>query len=686
MNKLKRIISLVFFVFCLILGTFAEAKEKRSFLEAEETLLMFVGENLEVLEIASRQVESARQAPAVARVITRKELRNNGFVTLKDALETIPGFYMAQKEWGTQPYLRGIPDSILFLYDTVPLGSDTSKAYHPLDYELSMTGVKRIEIVRGPGSVLWGSDAFAGIVNVVPMTGKDINGFETGVFGGLPGNQRGFFTNWGGNGENWDLFLSVSGRKGEIDDRDYNLIGFWGDRIIPTPSADRYGIGESEDSEYLEGTARWSYNDMLTVSSRVTAYDKNYIMNSSSAGNTWREDSKNDTGYIRLETRLPLWNQSTIRMNGWYYWLAPELDVIDRTFQHTEKTWYGEIVFNWSLFENTGLFSGGVSFREKKVENAPIWDGFLLDFISPTNESFLPIVTQQDYSTRLKSLFAQYRHRIGNVDVWLGIRNDEHDAYEDNVSHSVGVVWTPSEEWQLKLLYGTAYRTPFARQLLDTTEPDLEQIRCTNLQVTWHPLEALELSATGFVSRIKDHIKEDPFAGLSVPNHQDFQGIELESSISPTRELDFTVNFTLIDNSGPDETYNYNDFQTVDEYGNIVKHFVELSYPYDTGPEKLFTARAEWRPNEKLTTSLRLQYISSRELVFPVVALEDSIISCSGVWLFHAAVTIHDLFFPDSDLRISLRNLFDETYVTPGTYSSIDGDPFEVGITVSKRW
>ena len=123
----------------------------------------------------------------MANVITKEMMDQNGMFTLGQALEQMPGFYMAQKEWGTQPYLRGTPDSILFLYDTVPMQSDTSKSVHPLDEELSLAPVKRVEIIRGPGSVLWGADAFAGIVNIVPMTGKDLNGVETGVFYGDPG-------------------------------------------------------------------------------------------------------------------------------------------------------------------------------------------------------------------------------------------------------------------------------------------------------------------------------------------------------------------------------------------------------------------------------------------------------------------------------------------------------------------
>ena len=66
------------------------------------------------------------------------------------------------------------------LYEVITT-SDVTKSLHPFDRELSLASVKRLEIVRGPGSVLWGPDAFAGIVNVVPMTGKDLDGAETGL-------------------------------------------------------------------------------------------------------------------------------------------------------------------------------------------------------------------------------------------------------------------------------------------------------------------------------------------------------------------------------------------------------------------------------------------------------------------------------------------------------------------------
>jgi outer membrane receptor for ferrienterochelin and colicin len=159
-------------VIVIILFLLAEAQNSR----AIDTSLLFVGEDLSVLTIASRRAEPIEKAPAVAEIITKEDLDRSGVRTLGEALSMLPGFYMSSKEWGTQPYLRGVSNSILFLYDSVPLTSDNTKTINPLDEELSLYHIERIEVIRGPGSVLWGPDAFAGIVNIVPRQGRDVDG------------------------------------------------------------------------------------------------------------------------------------------------------------------------------------------------------------------------------------------------------------------------------------------------------------------------------------------------------------------------------------------------------------------------------------------------------------------------------------------------------------------------------
>ena len=642
----------------------------------DDTMLMFVGEYLEVLSIASRRQESAWQAPAVAQVVTRKELEERGIRTLSHALEMIPGFYMARKEWGTQPYLRGIPDSVLFLYDTVPLGSDISKSLHPLDHELSLASVKRIEIIRGPGSVLWGPDAFAGIVNVVPMTGKDLDGVETGILYGGPGDQEAFYVNMGHDAGLWDVFLSVSGREGEEDDTVSNLVRFWGDGETPVAPEDRFGEEKPGRSHYLEASGRFSFRDWFTVSGLLSDYKRPYAMTEEDL--TWLESRSAPFGFIKLEAKKDLNRSSALRFTGSYSWLNPEYEIIDLTLKQKERTSYGEIIYDRSFLTGQGLFTAGLSYRERHIEDAPTWDGYLPEYLRPENESFLPIITEENYHTRLRSLFGQYTHKIGDLDLWLGVRNDEHDEYKDHVSYNAGAVWSASSQWVFKVLYGTAYRTPFASQLLEEEEAELEKIKTLNVQIAWDISKHAGLSLCGFASRIENHIMEDPYAGLSQPNNQDIKGVEIEGRLSPAKGLNFSANLTLIDSSGPDEIYHSKTY-----FDGTTWHYEDLSYPYDSGPPTLFNLTGTWRPSEKVTTFARLGYFSSRRLIYPRAT---EFHSTPGVWLLDLTASIRDVVFSGLELEFSIRNLTDKEYDTPGTYSTIEGEPFSATVMLRKRW
>jgi outer membrane cobalamin receptor len=651
--------------------------------EINDTLLMFVGEDLEVLSIASRRQESAWQAPAVADVITREEIRERGIRTLSHALEMEPGFYMAKKEWGTQPYLRGIPDSVLFLYDTVPTGSDISKSLHPLDHELSLAPIKRIEILRGPGSVLWGPDAFAGIVNLVPMTGKDLEGAETGLLYGSPGNQRAFYANVGHDAGLWNAFLSVSGRKGEENNTGYNVVRFWGDDNTAVAPESRYGKQSPEDSRYLEVSGRFSYGEWFTLSGLLSDYRKNYAMSRPEGDLSWGESRSAPFGFIKMEAKKNLDRSSALRFTGSYTELNPEYEIIDKTLKEKERTLYGEVIYDRSFLSGRGLFTGGLSYRNKEISNAPIWNGYLPDYLGPENQKLLPGLAEKDYNAGLWSVFGQYNQKVGNVNLWVGLRNDAHDEYGDHLSYNLGAVWSPEPQWMMKLLYGVAYRTPFARQLLEEENPDTEEIKTVNLQVAWKPSHQAALSVCGFFSRIEKHIMEDPYAGLSLPNRQNIKGVEIEGRFSPVPSLDLSSNLTLLDNDGPSETYHWNDYSFVRPDGTVVKHYTDLSYPYDRGADTLFNLTGTWRPVKWATAFLRLGYFSSRNLIFPRSA---EIRSVPGVWLVDMSTTIRDIGIPGLDLELSVRNLLDRDYETPGTYGLIQGDPATVWVGLRKRW
>lgn len=648
-----------------------------------DTMLMFVGEDLNVLSIASRRQESVWQAPAVARVLTREEIREKGIRTLSHALELEPGFHMAKREWGTQPYLRGVPDSVLFLYDTVPTGSDISKSLHPLDQELSLASVKRIEILRGPGSVLWGPDAFAGIVNVVPMTGKDLDGAETGILYGSPGNQRGFYVNAGHDAGKWDAFLSVSGSQGERSDAGYNVLRFWGDGKTAVAPEARYGSKSAEDSRHVEISGRFSFGGWFSLSGLLTDYRKNYTLTRSEADLSWQESRSAASGLIKAEAKKSLDQSSALRFTGFYTWLNPEYQIIDRTLRQKERTAYGELIYDRSFLSGRGLFTGGISYRNKGIDGAPVWDGYLPEYLGPENRNLLPGITQKDYHAGLWSVFGQYTHKIGDFDLWAGLRNDAHDDYGNHVSYNMGALWSPNPQWMTKLLYGVAYRTPFARQLLEQANPDTEEIQTLNLQVAWKPSRRISLSVCGFVSRVEKHVMEDPYAGLSLPNRQDIRGVEFEGRYSPVQSLELASSVTLLDNNGPNETYRWNDYTFVRPDGTVVKHYTDLTYPYNRGPGALFNLSGTWRPVKWASAFLRLGYFSERDLIYPRSA---QVVTVPGGWLVDMSATFRDVGIPGLDLELSVRNLLDRNYETPGTYSLIKGDRATLWVELRKRW
>ena len=648
-----------------------------------DTLLMFVGEKIDALTLATRREESAWQAPAVAQVITREQMREKGISTLSQALSMVPGFYMAQKEGVTQPYLRGISNSILFLYDTVPIDSEVTKSLHALDQQISLESVKRIEIIRGPGSVLWGPDAFGGVVNIVPLDGKDVNGGEVGLLAGEPGGQMGAYAHTGGEHGAWDGLFSVSARKGQQDDTPIDVLRFWGDDITAIAPQNRLGRAEPDHAHYLEATGRAAYKDKVFLSGRVSDYRHPYALADKGNALSWGESREVNSGFVKVEARQALNIESAVRLNGSYSWMDTTHTIIDRDFNQEEQRLFVEMIYDYTPVAGRNLLTAGVSYRKNRIADAPVWDGFLSDYLGADNPNLLPLFEPVSYDTRMASVFGQYTHKFGQIELMAGVRYDGHDAYEDATSYNMAAVWAPTSQWVLKLLHGTAFRTPYARQLRDEDIIEPEKIRNFTAQLAWKPHTAVDLAVCVFNNRIANHVLEDPYAGLSADNEQEIDGLEAQIRLTPWDALKVSANFTLLDNSGPDETYWYNNFTYFDEEGNAVKNYVGLTYPYDTGAKRLFNLSATWQPFDRLTTNATLSYIGPRNFIYPI---GEVVTRCDEVWLLNATATVHRFLYPNIELAVYIRNVLDKEYEIPGTYSVIEGEPFSVQTMVRVVW
>ena len=124
---------------------------------------------------ASKQAVSVDEAPASVTVVTREELRAFGYQTLAEALQAVRGFFLADDRIYTYVGVRGfqppgdLNTRILVLWDGHPINDVwAGQAFTTRDLEVDLSGVDRIEVVRGPASILFGTGAFFGVINVVP--------------------------------------------------------------------------------------------------------------------------------------------------------------------------------------------------------------------------------------------------------------------------------------------------------------------------------------------------------------------------------------------------------------------------------------------------------------------------------------------------------------------------------------
>lgn len=647
--------------------------------------ILFVGEEIEMLSIASKREESAWEAPAIARVISRQDIDLRGYDTLSDALSEVPGFFMAQKEWGTQPYLRGIADSILFQYDAVPLGSEISKSFNYLDQNMSLASVKRIEIIHGPGSVLWGPDAFAGIVNIVPKSGKDLDGVETGYVNGASGKRNGAYLNLGADKGDFDSFLSVSARKWDSeDDRLSNITSFWGDgtRQHPVPPSLRYGVSDVKDSEYLDVSGNVSFKEAFILTAHFSKYYTPYTRSDQGLDEVWIESRNVDSGLVKLESNHRFNLDTAVRITGAYSWINPEIGIIDLDLSQKERAFYAEGSVDRSIFDKKGILTAGVAWKFKEIDDAPVWDVYYPDYLGSDELNYLPSVTPVDSFSRMWSFFSQYRHNFGNYNFWVGVRKDIHEIYGSPPSFNTGVSWVPTNDYVMKLIYGTANRTPSGVQLLENSNPDMEYIRNLSLQLTYKKERVFKSSLTGFYNKIDDHILEDPNVGASEPNNQKIWGMESDSSIYLPHENEIGFGVTWLQNSGPWEVYRYNDYSYIID-GEVIKHYIDLQYPYDRGSRLSGNIYWKWKMTDQLSSYVSLKYFEQDKVLYPLKNLTETY---EDPVLLNLALKADDVFYRNTTFFVSMKNALDNSYTVPGVYGTIPGKPRETLIGVNWRW
>lgn len=176
---------------------------------------------LEEVTAASRVTESVEDAPASVTIVTRQELRAMGYPSIAEAVRGIRGLYLSDDRSYVTIGVRGFSrpgdygNRILILLDGQPMNDNYIwSSYVGFDGRVDIEDVERIEVVRGPGSVLYGTSAFFGVINLVTRSREEPSQREAQVSAVEHGVGRARVTAVQRFGKDAGAWVTVSGARG----------------------------------------------------------------------------------------------------------------------------------------------------------------------------------------------------------------------------------------------------------------------------------------------------------------------------------------------------------------------------------------------------------------------------------------------------------------------------------------
>ena len=170
--------------------------------------------NEKMLSIATGHPIPQKLSPSVTSVLTSKDIEKIGARRLQDVLEYLPGVHVSSARSGNSVIgFRGIysetNSQVLVLVNGIPL-RNTAIGGKPLAWTMPVKNISHIEVIRGPGSMLYGGDATTGVINVVLKTGKELKGGNVGGFFGSQDTYEGW-AQYGQKTEDWEYSFSAQG-------------------------------------------------------------------------------------------------------------------------------------------------------------------------------------------------------------------------------------------------------------------------------------------------------------------------------------------------------------------------------------------------------------------------------------------------------------------------------------------
>ncbi|MGZ5576541.1 MAG: TonB-dependent receptor plug domain-containing protein, partial [Methylobacter sp.] len=178
---------------------FADAAAPNDDLEKE---LAYLAAERQVVVTASKMEEPVDKTIATTTIITQDDIAHIGARNLLDVLRLVPGIGITQTQFGWREIeVRGIKtlasEKVQIMLNGHPLDHNLQNAGSTWVYDdLPVDTIKRVEVVRGPGSALYGANAFLAVINIITQNAKDLSGLHTSAGWGSFDTQQ-YRASWG---------------------------------------------------------------------------------------------------------------------------------------------------------------------------------------------------------------------------------------------------------------------------------------------------------------------------------------------------------------------------------------------------------------------------------------------------------------------------------------------------------
>jgi iron complex outermembrane receptor protein len=609
---------------------------------------------------ASRHEQKVSDAPSSVTIISRDDIRMFGYRTLAEALSGVRGFYVTYDRQYASQGIRGFSrpadynSRVLLLIDGHRLNDNLfDQASIGTDFPLDIDLVDRIEVIRGPGSALYGTSAFFAVVNVITRQGRSVDGAEVSSEGASFGTWRARATAGRRFGANGSWIASATSMRSDGPSLYF--------AELDSPQTN-FGRTSGTDGDRLDSAFASVTQGPFTATALYGSREKR--VPTAPYGTVFddpRTRSIDRHGYADLQYRVPAWGDGEFLVRGFFddyryrgRWVYDEGAVVNR--DEAVGQWLGAEALVSRRLHRRHQVTGGLEFRANVNQNQRNFDETpALVYLDDQRDSVQWAAFAQDEVELTASLRAV-----------LGARFDHTSLSGSTVEPRAGIVFSPSERTSVKALFGTAFRAPNVFEMFYTDasskpNPDLAPESLFTSEVVFeHYVRGFRFTAAAYRSTIDDLVNQtlDQTDGLL-----QYRNLDSAEAWGTEAEVEYRWRSGRLARA----SYSYQratDDRTNRDLTNAPRHLAVVS-----------AGSPVW--SHRIVLGAEAHYVGSR--------LSREHQPVDGYWLTRANVIARVI--PDRvELSIGVGNLFDTRYADPAGSEQVmdvieqDGRTARVGL------